>query len=160
MDCKECKNYEPKDDVKWVRIDYGVIPKELFEKYGCAPFTIMERKMRDKEGEVWNDISYFDAVKEVKKMGYRLINIREILLLLEHYKNTNKKVSIYDKEFLGIKELSYNEDVCYEWVGVLPNIAAIRGGCWTNGAGAGVFTLGLGVVPGSSGSGVGFRCCI
>ena len=30
---------------EWVKIDYSVIPKELFDKYGIKPFEIMKRKM-------------------------------------------------------------------------------------------------------------------
>ena len=143
---------------KWVKIDYTVIPETLFKKYGVKPFEIMQKKMR-KGGKVWSGINYFDAVKEAKKLGYRLVNIREILLLLEHYKNTNKELSSYDKAFLGIEELSMSEDVRYEWIYVLPELAALRGGAWSSVANAGVFTLYLSNAPSSSYTAFGFRCC-
>ena len=162
MNCKECNNYEPKDDpkddTKWIRIDYDVIPEELFKKYGVKPFEIMQDKMR-KDGKVWNKITYFEAIKVAKEMGYRLVNIREILLLLEHYKNTNKDISSRDKEFLDIKELSYEDSVNYEWIYVLPSVAALRGGSWSGVADAGVFDLSLDDAPSGSSPSIGFRCC-
>lgn len=144
--------------IKWIKIDYDVVPAKLFKKYGIKPFEIMDKKAR-KDGEVWNNISYFDSIKAAEERGYRLPNIREILLLLEHYKNTNKSVSIYDKGFLGIKELSYNEDVCYEWIYILPDAAAIRGGDGGDGALAGVFAFDVGDAPSSWVGSFGFRCC-
>jgi len=157
---KELKKFVEELDKQeqWAKIDYSVIPKELFDKYGVKPFEIMKRKMRNNEGEVWNDINYFDAQKECKKLGYRLPNVQEILLLLEFYKQKNKKVSCYDKEFLGIEELSYDEDVCYEWIYCLKDCGFLRGGDWNNGSTAGLFALGLYGVPSPAGNGVGFRC--
>ena len=91
-------------------------------------------------------------------MGYRLPDIREILALLEYYKNINKKVSIHDKEFLGIEELSYNEDVCSEWIEGA-GCAFLRGALWNYTSYAGLFTLYLFDVPSYSGSNnLGFRC--
>ena len=151
MNWKECKNYEPKDepkdDTKWIRIDYDVIPEKLFKKYGVKPFDIMERKMRDKEGKIWNNITYTDVIKECEKLGCKLPNIREMFLLLEYYKNFYKEVSTHDEEFLGIKELSCNEEVYCEWVYFLPNLAAFRGGYWTSVACSGVFDLILNSAP-------------
>ena len=102
---EELKKYiEEYDNEEWVKIDYSVIKKELFDKYGVKPFKIMKRKMRDENDELWNNINYFDAQKEAKKRGYRLPNVREMLLLMEAYKEEKQKVSYEDKEFLGIEE--------------------------------------------------------
>ena len=158
MNCENCANFKLRTK-DWVRIDYDVIPKELFKKYGVKPFEIMEKKMRDKEGKVWTNMDYTDTIKECEKLGYRLPNIREMFLLLEHYKTVNKEISIYDKEFLGIKELSYNTSAYCEWVYFLPNVAAIRGGGWSGAAGVGVLHLGLSSAPLYTGSAFGFRCC-
>jgi len=138
---------------EWVKPD---IPQRILKKYGIKPFKIMKRRMR-KDGKVWNNINYFDAKKEAKKLGYRLPNIREMLALLEYYLEKNKKVSIHDKEFLGIEELSYDEDVYLEWIDA-GKAAAVRGGNWGNGANAGVFTLSLANAPSSVGALIGFRC--
>jgi len=129
-----------KQDQEFVTIDYSVIPKDLFDKYGIKPFKIMKRKMRKENGKVFNNINYFDARKKAEKLGYRLPNIREMLMLLEFYKMKNKTVSKKDKEFLGIEELSYDEDVYLEWIENLSDCAFIRGGTWDNGAYAGAFT--------------------
>ena len=143
---------------EWVTIDYSVMPKELFVKYGIKPFKIMRKKMRDEDGEVWNCINFFDAKKECEKRGYRLPDVREMLALLEYYKNTQKKVSVNDKEFLGIEELSYDEDVCYEWIEGA-GCAFLRGAPWDRGAHAGLFPLYLSLGPSDSGSNIiGFRC--
>jgi len=142
---------------EWVKIDYSVIPKELFEKYGCKPFEIMKRKMRKGE-DTWNNINYFDAQKECEKLGYRLPNIQEMLMLLEFYKQERKKVSCYDKEFLGIEELSYDEDVCYEWIYCLKDCGFFRGGSWGTGSSAGAFALRLNYAPSSTYNCIGFRC--
>ena len=156
---EELKNFiKQKDNEEWITIDYSVVPQELFEKYGIKPFQIMKRKMRDKEGKVWNNINYFDAQKECEELSHRLLNIREMLFLLEFYKRKNKRVSCDDKEFLGIKELSYEEDVCYEWIYNLKSGAFLRGGGWNVGVLAGAFTLGLSASPASSDCSIGFRC--
>jgi len=145
-------------DIEWIKIDSSVIPAELFKKYGCGTFEIMKRKMRDEYGKVWKNINYFNAQKECEKLGYRLPNIREMLMLLEYYKNSNKKISFKDKEYLGIEELSYDEEACYEWIYNLKDIAFVRGGDWDYGAYAGVFTLYLYDSPTYVTSGIGFRC--
>lgn len=146
------------ENEEWVSINYNVIPKEIFDKYGSKPFQIMKRKMRDGKGEVWNNINYFDAQKECKKLGYRLPTIQEMLVLLEWYKAKNEIISSYDKEFLGIEELSYKENVYYEWIEMNDEIAFRRGGNWGNSAPAGVFTLYLDSAPTAADGSVGFRC--
>ena len=156
---EELKNFiKQKDNEEWITIDYSVVPQELFEKYSIKPFQIMKRKMRDKEGKVWNNINYFDAQKECEELSHRLLNIREMLFLLEFYKRKNKRVSCDDKEFLGIKELSYEEDVCYEWIYNLKSCAFLRGGYWFSGVDAGAFTLSLNDSPTYSSCYIGFRC--
>ena len=155
---EELKNFIKQEETKWVKIGYDQIPKELFDKYNVKPFEIQKRKMR-KDGEVWNEINYFDAQKECEKLGYRLPDMRKMLMLLEHYKNVNKEVSYNDKEFLGIEELSYEEDVCYEWIHNLQDVAFLRGGGWDDGASAGVFALYLGDAPTNSRASFGFRMC-
>lgn len=134
----------------WVEINDQNCP--TLKKYGVKPFRIMKRKMR-KDGEVWNNINYFDAKKEAEKLGYRLPDVREILALLEQYRKTRKNYSYKDDEFLGITELSYD----YEWLDI-EGVAAIRGGAWAAGALGGPFTLNLGAAPSVVGTGVGFRC--
>jgi hypothetical protein len=141
---------------EWIKIDYNIIPKEVFDKYGAKPFEIMKRKMR-KDGEVWNNINYFDANTEASKIGYRLPTIQEMLVLLDWYKQKNEKVSCYDKEFLGIEELSYDEDVCYEWIAMTNEIGFIRGGVWADGSYAGLFFLNLYNAPSNSYTNIGFR---
>lgn len=155
---EELKNFIEQEENEFAKIGYDQIPKELFDKYGCKPFEIMKKKMRNEDGEVWNEINYSDAQKECEKLGCRLPNMREMLLLLEHYKNVKEEVSYKDKEFLGIEELSYEENVCYEWIYNLKDIAFRRGGYWYNGSNAGVFTLYLDDAPTYVGSGIGFRC--
>ena len=156
---EELKNFIREDGKNdWVKIDYSVIPEELFKKYGVQPFEIQKRKMRNEKGEVWNNINYFDALKECEKLGCRLPNVREMLMLLEQYNNVNKEVSYYDKEFLGITELSHKEDVCYEWIFGLDRVACLRGGYWDITSGAGVFTLDLDNSPTVTCTSVGFRC--
>lgn len=177
---EELKQFvEELEKEEWVKIDYSVIPKELFDKYGVKPFEIMKRKMR-KDGEVWTDINYFDAQKECEKLGYRLPNIREMLMLLEFYKQKNDIVSIHNdgtsgswdlnatgksftlelgnKEFLGIKELSHEVGVDYEWIYCLGDCGFLRGGYGYVGAGAGLFDLSLGDAPSFTRSHIGFRC--
>ena len=142
---------------EWVMIDYSVIPKEVFERYGAKPFEIMKRKMRRENGKVWNNISWSDAKAEAKKLGYRLPSIQEQLVLLDWYKQKKRdKASIQDKEFLGIEELSYDEDTYLEWVD--GPTTATRGGSWSNGAGGGPFALGLSWGTSSAAVNVGFRC--
>ena len=149
------KDTDPSGD-QWITIDYSVIPKEIFDRYGAKPFQIMKRKMR-KDGEVWNYISWIDAKEEARKLGLRLPNITEILVLLDFYKKEKgDKVSIYDKDFLGIEELSYNEDVCYELIDG-PTVF-LRGGSWISGSNGGVFALSLNWGTGNTDDNVGFRC--
>ena len=156
---EELKKYIAKCDEndEWVKIDYSVIPKEVFDKYGAKPFEIMKKKMRNTDGEVWNNIGWADSKKEAEKLGYRLPKIQEMLVLLDWYKQANwNNVSIYDNEFLGIEELSYNEDVCYEWIDS-PTICT-RGGSWSDGGDAGSFALDLDWSTGVADCDVGFRC--
>ncbi len=149
------KDTDPNGD-QWVTIDYSVIPKETFDRYGAKPFQIMKRKMR-KDGNVWNNISWNDAKKEANKLALRLPHITEILLLLDFYKKERgDKVSIYDKEFLGIEEISYDEGVCYELID--GPAVFLRGGGWAYGSSAGAFALSLSWVTGNTSSSVGFRC--
>ena len=143
-------------DIEWVDINTKVIPAKLFKKYGISDFQIMKQKMR-KDGEIWNNINFYDAKKEAEKLGYRLPDMREMLALLEFYKQKNKTVSENDKEFLGIKELSYKENVCYEWIEGA-GCAFRRGGDWDDGSDAGAFTLPLNDSPGSTDYDFGFRC--
>ena len=141
---------------EWVKIDYSKIPREVFEKYGAKPFEIMRTKMRNSGGEVWNNISYTDAKKEAEKLGYHLPSIQQMLVLLDWYKyEKGENVSCYDKEFLGIEELSYDEDASYEWIDS-PAICS-RGGSWPYGSGAGAFSLGLYSPTGDANYDVGFR---
>ena len=158
---EELKGYinEIENREEWVKIDYSVIPRELFNKYGVEPFEIMKRKMRNDKGEVWNEINYFDAQKECEKLGYRLPNIREMLILLDFYKQKNKEVSVYDKEFLGIEELSYHEEVYLEWIYCLDDCGFLRGGPWLSGSSAGLFALSLDGAPSATSYNIGFRMC-
>lgn len=155
---EELKNFIKQEEQEFVKVGYNEIPKEVFDKYGAKPFEIMKKKMR-KNGEVWNEIDYFDAQKECEKLGYRLPKIQEMLVLLDWYKQKSKEVSCKDKEFLGIEELSYEEDVFYEWIYCSEDITAIRGGNWYNGASGGCFTLNLTNAPSYTYSHLGFRCC-
>lgn len=143
----------------WVVINYGVIPKEIFDKYGCSPFRIMKRKMRDKNGKVWNNINYFDAKKECEKLCYRLPTIQEMLVLLRWYREQNREISYYNKEFLGVEELSYGKNVCCEWVEMNEYLAHLHGGCCVLGANAGAFSLRLFGAPSTVNTSLGFRCC-
>ena len=156
---EELKQYVEnlKTNEEWVIIDYSVIRKELFEKYNVKPFKIAKRKMRNDDGEVLCNINYFEAKEEAKKGGGRLPNIREMLLLLEAYKEQNEEVSYLDNEFLGIEELSYNEDVYFEWVEALDDVGFLRGGGWPNASSAGVFRLSVNYSASSSDSDIGGR---
>ncbi|MCL5224210.1 MAG: hypothetical protein M1361_01150, partial [Patescibacteria group bacterium] len=148
-----------KNDINnnWVEIGYKQIPQKVFDKYGVKPFEIMKRKMRKKEGQVWNLISYNDAKEEAERRGCRLPSVQEMLVLLEWYKHEKgNKANIRDNQFLGIEELSYKEFVYLEWVeGLIPYL---RGGDWGNGSGGGPFTLNLDWGAGTTSTYVGFRC--
>ena len=153
-DLEALKKQVQKENFEWVEINEKNCP--TLSKYGAKPFKIMKRKMRDKDGKAWNNINFFDAKKECEKLGYRLPDIREMLALLEHYKKTQKKISEHDKEFLGIKELSIDEDVYMEWIEGA-GCAFRRGGDWYNGACAGLYTLYLSSAPSYTFSTLGFR---
>ena len=154
-DLKSLKKELREENIEWVEINEKNCP--TLSKYGAKPFKIMKRKMRDKDGKVWNNINFFAAKKECEKLGYRLPDIREMLALLEHYKNTQEKISEHDKEFLGIKEMSIDEDVYMEWIEGA-GCAFLRGGNWYRGARAGLFALYLSPAPSYTGISVGFRC--
>jgi len=145
---------ELENDVEWVEINYDNCP--TLKKYNVKPFRIMKKKMRNSDGKVWNNINFFDAKKEVEKWGYRLPDIREMLALLEQYKTDNKNINYNNRSYLGIEELSYQEDVAYEWVEGA-GCTWTRGGFWTAGAGAGTFALSLNNAPSYTGAGLGFR---
>ena len=153
---KEVKAYikELEGGLEWVEINNTNCP--TLKKYGVKPFRIMKKKMR-KNGEVWNNITFYDAQKEAKKLGYRLPDIREILALLEQYRKVTKTISCHDNEFLGIEELSYDESVCYEWIEVA-GVAAFRGGGWYDTTGDGPVALYLSHAPSSVDTSIGFRC--
>jgi len=141
---------------KWIKVDYTIIPKEVFDRYGAKPFEIMRQKMR-KGGEVWNNISWNDAKTEAQKLGYRLPSIQETLVLLDWYKHEKgESVSCEDKKFLGIEELSLDEDVCFEWIDA--PVPCLRGANWLNGSSAGAFSLRLNWGTGGAGYNVGVRC--
>ena len=150
------KEIENENDVEWVDITNENCP--TLKKYGCTPFRMMKKKMR-KPGtqEVWNNINFFDAQKEAEKLGYRLPDMRETLALLEQYRATQGEISHKDKEFLGIEELSYDEDVNYEWIDC-SGVSFLRGGSWVYAANAGAFTAYLVDTPGGRSNSVGFRC--
>ena len=153
---EELRKYISNQEQEWVKIDYSIIPKEVFDLYGAKPFEIMKRKMC-KDDTVWNTINFYDAKKEAEKLGYRLPTIQEILTLLHAYKiKYPDNASVYHNEFLGIEELSYSESVCYEWIDA-PS-AFLRGGNWNDGANGGVFALYVSAAPSSASTTVGFRC--
>ena len=159
---KELLNDE-RENIEWITIDYSVIDKKVFDKYGVKPFQIMKKKMRNENGKVWNFISFDEAKKEAEKRGWRLPKIQEIFVLLDEYKRRKgDDVNVCDEEFLGIEELSYDEDVCYEFVDeyvfVDRPVVFLRGGVWSIGSNAGVFTLGLAWSTGVQDNYVGFRC--
>ncbi|MDE2015986.1 MAG: hypothetical protein KGJ89_05440 [Patescibacteria group bacterium] len=146
---------DPNGD-EWITIGYDQIPKETFDRYGARPFQIMKRKMRKGDG-VWNNISWTEAKKEADKLGLRLPHITEVLVLLDAYKKEKgEKASVHDRDFLGIKELSYGETVNYELIeGPSP---ILRGGYWGDGSNVGAFALGLDWATGDTSDDVGFRC--
>ena len=144
-----------KKNNQWVEINYENCP--TLKKHGCKPFKIMKYKMRDSKGEVWNNINFKEAQKETKKLGYRLPDIREILALFDHYVNTRSPISVYDKEFLGIEELAYDEDVYLELIEGASQ-AFLRGGYWPYTSAAGVFALILSGAPSIQYNSLGFRC--
>ena len=116
----------------------------------------MKRKMR-KGDKVWTNISWTDAKSKAEKLGLRLPHITEMLTLLDFYKKEKgDSVSIYDEEFLGINELSYDEEVSLELIDG-PTVF-IRGGYWNAGSNAGAFALYLDWGAGSASGSVGFRC--
>ncbi|MEK9207689.1 MAG: hypothetical protein AAB922_04355 [Patescibacteria group bacterium] len=148
---------ELENEVEWVDITYKNCP--TLAKYGAVPFRIMKKKMRKpRTQKVWNNINFFDAQKEAKNLGYRLPDIREMLALLEQYRVVTKTPNYKDKEFLGIGELSYDEDVYLEWIDVA-GVAARRGGSWGVASPVGPFSLFLGGAPSFVGGTVGFRMC-
>lgn len=145
--------------IKFVKINYKKIPKKVFELYNAKPFEIAGVKMRREDGTVWNNISCEDAQKEAQRLGYRLPTINEMLVLLHAYKKkypTNADAR--HDEFLGIRELSYKENVWIELFTVNPWIAGLRGGNWSNGSYAGAFTLNLNYSVSGTSDIVGFRC--
>ncbi len=150
-------NQDSQNQEEFITIGYDQIPKEIFEKYGAKPFQIAKRKFR-KDGKTVNNVNYFEARKLAEEAGCRLPKIQEMLVLLDYYKFKNKEVSNKDKEFLGIEELSYDEDVYYEWVEMTDKIAFLRGGNWSDTTFAGVFTLYLSDLPTAASNGLGFRC--
>ena len=153
---KENSDKDPNGD-EWITIGYDQIPKETFDRYGAKPFRIMRRKMRNDKGEVWSNISWSDAKAEAEKLGLRLLDIPEHLVILDFYvREKGKNASIYDADFLGIEELKYDEKVPYEWVnGPSP---FLRGGYWYDGSIAGAGTLGLYFGPSLVINSIGFRC--
>lgn len=62
----ELKKYISEEETAWVKIDYSVIPKEVFDRYGAKPFEIMKQKMRKEDGKVWNYINFNDAKEEAQ----------------------------------------------------------------------------------------------
>ena len=155
---EELKQFiQSQENEEWVTIDYSKIPKEVFDKYGAKPFKIMKKKMRDSKGEVLNNITWKNAKTEAQKLGYRLLAIQEILVLLHVYKEKYPdNADINHDEFLGIEELAYKHDVCYEWIDAPCPCA--RGGSWSYGSNAGVFATTLGWDTGTTSYYVGFRC--
>ncbi len=154
---EELKKFVAKLEVQdgWVKIDYSVIPKETFEKYGAKPFEIMKRKVRE-DGKVVNNIVWDEAKEKAKELGYHLPTIQEMLVLLDAYKKLYPdNADVYHKEFLGIEELSCGEDVFYEWVDA--PTPSLRGATWNNGSGAGAFSLTLAWGTGNTAYNVGFR---
>jgi formylglycine-generating enzyme required for sulfatase activity len=117
----------------------------------------MKKKMRNSDGEIWNNITWGNAKKEADKLGYRLPSIQEMLVLLDWYKHEKgDNVSCHDKEFLGIEELSYDEDVCYEWID--SPVVCVRGGNWDDTSDTGCFALYLNWSTSNANCDVGFRC--
>ena len=152
--CPTCGQKLP--EIKWIKIGYEQIPKKIFDRYGAKPFEIMEKRMRKPDGSVWNNISWKEAKKEAKKMGYRLPTINEMLVLLDFYKMKYPKNSVCHQSFLGISELSCDEEICFEWVDA--PVACSRSGYWGNGNNGGAFTLRLSWDASYRDSCMGFRC--
>ena len=151
----ELKNFINREETEWVTIDYSKISKEIFDKYGAKPFRVMKNKMRNSKGEVWNNITWKNAKIEAQKLGYRLLTIQELLVLLHAYKEKYpNNADVNHDEFLGIEELAYKHDVCYEWIDA--PCVCVRGGAWGDGSDAGVFAAHLGWNTGTDV--VGFRC--
>ena len=155
---EELKKFVEKIDAQneWVKIDYSVIPKETFDKYGVKPFEIMKIKYRENGKTVCN-ITWEQAKEKAKDLGYRLPTVQEMLVLLDVYKQKYpNNADIHHKEFLGIEELSYDENIHLEWIDFI--CPCVRGGGWGPSSSAGAFTLNLPWVAGATGSAVGFRC--
>ena len=113
--------------------------------------------MRDGDDKVWANITWESAKNEARKLGYRLLTIQEILVLLHAYKEKfPNKADINHDEFLGVEELAYKHDVCYEWIDAPCSCA--RGGNWSNGSNAGALTTYLTWNAGNTNYDVGFRC--
>jgi formylglycine-generating enzyme required for sulfatase activity len=149
------KNEALQNQEEWVKIDYSVIPKETFDKYGVKPFEIAKLKAR-KNGKTISNITWQEAKDKAKEMGYRLPTIQEMLVLLDAYKQKfPDNANCGHKEFLGIEELSYENEVCYEWVDA--PCPTTRGGDWSNGSTAGAFALDLDWSGTTSDYFVGFR---
>jgi hypothetical protein len=144
---------------EFIKIDYKVIPKKIFDLYGVKPFEIARRKARDNKGNILKNINFVGAKKAAAKRGYRLPTIMEMLVLLHAYRERfPESASIYDNEFFRIEELSFNEDVCFEFVDSLTDIPFLRGGNWGTTSSAGAFALYLYSTAGSTYNNVGFRC--
>ena len=155
---EKLKKFVEKIDAQneWVKIDYSVIPKETFDKYGVKPFEIMKIKYRENGKTVCN-ITWEQAKEKAKDLGYRLPTVQEMLVLLDAYKQKYpNNADIHHKEFFGIEELSYDENIYLEWIDFV--CPCVRGGAWDGGSGAGAFTLYLNWGAGDTGDGVGFRC--
>jgi len=69
---------QKKDNVEWIKIDYSVIPEQIFKKYGCSSFEIMKLKARE-NGKTIANITWQEAKDKAKEMGYRLPTIQEMI---------------------------------------------------------------------------------
>ena len=155
---EKLKKFVEKIDAQneWVKIDYSVIPKETFDKYGVKPFEIMKIKYRENGKTVCN-ITWEQAKEKAKDLGYRLPTVQEMLVLLDVYKQKYpNNADIHHKEFLGIEELSYDENIHLEWIDFI--CPCVRGGSWHNNSVAGAFALGWNWGTGGTSDNVGFRC--